>query len=40
MRRMNIYRDKVERVSGWETSRIRMATKRHLVNVANYTDQN
>ena len=27
MRKMNMYRDKVERVSGWETSRIRMATE-------------
>ena len=26
MRRMNMYRDEVERVSGWETSRMRMAT--------------
>ena len=25
--RMNMYRDEVERVSGWETSRIRMATE-------------
>ena len=27
MRRMNMYRDEVERVSGWETSRMRMATE-------------
>ena len=27
MRRMNTYRNKVDRVSGWETSRIRMATE-------------
>ena len=27
MRRMNMYRDEVERVSGWETLRIRMATE-------------
>ena len=27
MRRINMYRDEVERVSGWETSRMRMATE-------------
>ena len=27
MRRMNIYREEVERISGWETSRMRMATE-------------
>ena len=27
MRRMNMYRDEVERVSGWETSRMRTATE-------------
>ena len=27
MRRINIYRDEVERVSGWETSRMSMATE-------------
>ena len=27
MRRMNMYRDEVERVSGWETLRMRMATE-------------
>ena len=28
MRRMNMYRDEVERVSGWETLRMRMATEK------------
>ena len=27
MRRMNMYKDKVERISGWETSRMRTATE-------------
>ena len=27
MRRMNMYRDEVERFSGWENSRMRMATE-------------
>ena len=27
MRRVNMYRDEVDRVSGWETSRMRMATE-------------
>ena len=27
MRRMNMYRDEVERVSGWEISRVRTATE-------------